>query len=414
MGTVRESQLALRKRLRDAERNLGVTRSILRSVLESVPDPVVVTDADGRVVDLNARARPLLSAHRHLGAHRRRAVELNRSAFAAALAQLDDRRRRELTLVDTRDGADVLFELLGIRGRAEPVTFTVAVLRDVTELRRAMRETEDNYLRLRQVEAQVRTERDRLEQLLREHVALEQASASKSQFLANLSHELRTPLNAILGYTSMLLGGVGGAVATAAQRRYLERVDASSRHLLSLIEDVLDFTRIEAGRMPMRLTEVSLPAVVRGLLAEVEPLVRRAGLTVVARVPRTLPALRTDRQKLRQILLNLLVNAVKFTPRGTVEVSASHIPAHDQICISVTDTGIGIADDQQAHVFESFRQVDSSPTRQRGGVGLGLAIARRLAEMLGGTLELSSKLGEGSTFTLTVPRRARARRTTRR
>jgi signal transduction histidine kinase len=249
---------------------------------------------------------------------------------------------------------------------------------------------------------------DQNELLRRQHIELEQASALKSQFLANMSHEFRTPLNAILGYTHMLLQGVSGAM-TDTQRRSLGRIDSNSRHLLSLINDILDITRIEAGRMPLTVTSFKLPALIGEVMAELEPIVKRSNLSVITRAPANVPALRTDRQKVKQILLNLLSNALKFTPEGSVRIVAKYVPASRTISIAVADTGIGISKDDQLRVFEDFRQLDNSPTRGYGGTGLGLSICRRLAHMLGGSIELESELSRGSTFTLTLPVRPRRR-----
>src|SRR6185312_16178268 len=153
------------------------------------------------------------------------------------------------------------------------------------------------------------------ELLRRSHIELEQASTLKSQFLANMPHEFRTPLNAILGYTSMLLKGVSGELAPP-QRRNLERIDSNSQHLLSIINDILDISRIEAGKMPLTLSDFPIPDLVREVLAEVEPLIARSHLTVTTELAEDLPPLRSDRQKVKQIVINLLTNALKFTAQG--------------------------------------------------------------------------------------------------
>jgi signal transduction histidine kinase len=246
------------------------------------------------------------------------------------------------------------------------------------------------------------------ELLRRQHIALEQASALKSQFLANMSHEFRTPLNAILGYTHMLLHGVSGAV-TDAQRKSLSRIDSNSRHLLALINDILDITRIEAGRMPLTLTRFAMPELVNEVMAELEPIIKRSNLEVDAAISGKLPLLRSDRSKVKQIVLNLLSNALKFTPAGAVRIKVSQRPTAQTILVAVTDTGVGIAPEDQGKVFEDFRQLDSSPARGYGGTGLGLSICRRLAQMLGGTIELDSEIDRGSTFTLSLPMKSRRR-----
>jgi len=246
------------------------------------------------------------------------------------------------------------------------------------------------------------------ELLRRQHIALEQASALKSQFLANMSHEFRTPLNAILGYTHMLLNGVTGPISEH-QRKSLSRIDSNSRHLLALINDILDITRIEAGRMPLNLTTFEIHELVSEVMSELEPIIRRSSLKVIPKVSRSLKGVKSDRQKVKQVVLNLLSNALKFTPAGSVTISASYDESKRWVAISVQDTGVGIPPEDQGKVFEDFRQLDTSPTRGYGGTGLGLSICRRLAQMLGGSIELVSTVNKSSTFTLKLPTRLRRR-----
>jgi signal transduction histidine kinase len=290
--------------------------------------------------------------------------------------------------------------------------WVVTILHDLTEAIEKAR----LYEQLKQASAELERKvqeataelADQNELLRRQHIALGQASALKSQFLANMSHEFRTPLNAILGYTHMLLHGVSGAVSDT-QRKSLTRIDSNSRHLLALINDILDITRIEAGRMPLNLTTFKIPELVEEVMSELEPIIRRSNLTVRASMPRSLPAFKSDRQKVKQIVLNFLSNALKFTPSGKVTIKASYDTNGRSVAIAVSDSGVGIGPDDQAKVFEDFRQLDSSPARGYGGTGLGLSICRRLSQMLGGTIELESDLGTGSTFTLRLPSRLRRR-----
>jgi signal transduction histidine kinase len=240
------------------------------------------------------------------------------------------------------------------------------------------------------------------ELLRRQAIELEQASIAKTQFLANVSHDVRTPLNAILGYTNLLLRGVSGDLEPA-QRESLVRVDANARHLLSLINEILDITRIEAGKMPVHLSSIKLRGLIAEIMTEVEPLIAGSNLEVSAKVQPGLSVIRTDRQKVKQILLNLLTNALKFTPRGSVAVTCAHQRASREIAIAVRDTGIGIAETDQARIFEAFSQADPVSTRETGGTGLGLAICQRLAAVLGGRITLESKVRHGSTFTLIIP-----------
>jgi signal transduction histidine kinase len=555
VGTVlgaRLAQLRQRRAVETARRALERERSLLDSIVNAVPDPVLLTDTEGRLIFANVRAEALFASTERESEGRRRAVALNNMLFSAALAgrviSRGEPLRRELLLVDPTEGSDLLFELLStVMHEPDQGPRIVSVLRNVTDLRTATDELEEQYRKLRGAEAEIRTERDRLdliidavadpilvtdpggaiilmnptaerlftvtdeqaaetlvrvqsndahftsfvsnllfagdtvryegsigltepvtgeplpveavggtvlsahgeligvvtilhdqrqalekqrlyeqlkeasealeekvrqattelvrqnELLRRQAIQLEQASALKSQFLANMSHEFRTPLNAILGYTSMLLQGVTGELSPQ-QRRSLGRVDSSGRHLLALISDILDISRIEAGKMPVHLSSFQLPELVAEVMAEVEPIISRTRLTVTRELAPDLPAILSDRAKVKQIVLNLLTNALKFTPEGSVRMSAVYDSADDRVLIAVADTGIGIAEEDQGKVFDDFSQADNSTTRAFGGAGLGLSICRRLAAMLGGQITLQSKLGRGSTFTLLVPR----------
>jgi GAF domain-containing protein/anti-sigma regulatory factor (Ser/Thr protein kinase) len=238
-----------------------------------------------------------------------------------------------------------------------------------------------------------------LEQKSRE---LETASRHKSQFLANMSHELRTPLNAVLGYTELLVDGIYGELPEPV-RDVMSRIDRSGRHLLGLINDVLDLSKIEAGQLTLALADYSLREVVHAVVAQVEALAAEKGLALRAAVPADLPAGRGDERRLTQVLLNLVGNAIKFTEAGEVRIEATL--REGAFVVAVTDTGPGIAPADQARIFEEFQQVDSSSTRRKGGTGLGLSIARRIVELHGGRLGVESAVGRGSTFTFTVPGR---------
>jgi signal transduction histidine kinase/DNA-binding response OmpR family regulator len=228
----------------------------------------------------------------------------------------------------------------------------------------------------------------------------EQASQAKSEFLAKMSHELRTPMNAIIGFTRLIMRRCKELLP---ERQYgnLEKILASANHLLGLINDILDLSKIEAGRMELRPAEFALEPLLDQCLRTVEPMVRSGQVQLIKEVEPDLPTLFSDQDKLRQILFNLLSNAAKFTEAGMITLTARQVG--DMIAVAVADTGIGIPADQLELVFEEFRQVDSSNTRQYAGTGLGLSISRRLAQLLGGDITLASMPGAGSTFTLTVP-----------
>jgi len=232
---------------------------------------------------------------------------------------------------------------------------------------------------------------------------LEEASKHKSQFLANMSHELRTPLNAILGYTELIADGVYGDTPEKVQTT-LQRVITNGKHLLGLINDVLDLSKIEAGQLTLSLGDYSMKDVVHNVYGAVEPLAAEKKLAFKVEIAPDLPVGHGDERRLTQVLLNLVGNSIKFTDDGSVTIQASL--KDGMYNVAVRDTGPGISEDDQKKLFQEFQQADSSTTKKKGGTGLGLAISKRIIEMHGGRIWLESKLGAGSTFTFTVPVRA--------
>jgi signal transduction histidine kinase/CheY-like chemotaxis protein len=229
------------------------------------------------------------------------------------------------------------------------------------------------------------------------------ADRMKSTFVANMSHEIRTPLNSVLALSHLLRDGVAGPLTTE-QRRYLEIVTRNGQTLLRLIDDILDLSRIEAGHIELDTDDVDLGAPIAGIVEALSPLATAKDLDVTVKLPDDMPRARCDVDRVRQILTNLIANAIKFTDAGMVRVTATATAS--AVAIHVTDTGIGIPEDQLGHIFEEFVQVDQTLARRKGGAGLGLAIASRLAHLMGGTITASSVPGSGSRFTLTLPRAA--------
>jgi signal transduction histidine kinase len=229
------------------------------------------------------------------------------------------------------------------------------------------------------------------------------ASQHKSQFLANMSHELRTPLNAILGYTELILDDIYGEVPSK-MRGVLDRVQSNGKHLLGLINDVLDLSKIEAGQLTLSLGDYSIKQVVHNVFAAVESLAHAKQLALKVDLPKDLPTARGDERRLTQVLLNLVGNAIKFTDQGEVAIRAS--ASNGAYTLSVCDTGPGISSADQAKIFEEFQQADSSATKKKGGTGLGLSIARKIIEMHGGRIWVESDVGHGATFSFTVPVKA--------
>ncbi|MBI5238850.1 MAG: response regulator, partial [Elusimicrobia bacterium] len=230
---------------------------------------------------------------------------------------------------------------------------------------------------------------------------LETANRLKSEFLANMSHELRTPLNAILGYTSLMLEQVYGPVPKE-QHDALDRVLTNSQNLLALINNILDFSKLNAGMMPVFLEEFDAGELVREVARTLQCLAGQKGLALAPEAPASL-RLRGDKTKVKQILINLAANAVKFTQTGGVTLRAAAGPDGTDVAFSVSDTGPGIAPEHLAYIFEKFTQVDGSVTRTHGGTGLGLSITKKLCELLDGSITVESRVGEGSTFTARLP-----------
>ena len=229
---------------------------------------------------------------------------------------------------------------------------------------------------------------------------LEEASQHKSQFLANMSHELRTPLNAILGYTELMADGAYGE-PSEKMLGILKRLEANGKHLLGLINDVLDLSKIEAGQLVLELSDYSVQDIAQTVRSTLEPLAADKKLAFKLELAPELPAGHGDGRRLTQVLINLVGNAIKFTDAGEVAIKAE--ANNGSFYVSVRDTGPGISAADQAKLFQEFQQADNAITRKKGGTGLGLAISKRIIEMHGGKIWVESQVGQGSTFAFTLP-----------
>jgi PAS domain S-box-containing protein len=380
-----------RQRLTQARTEEALMQSALefRTLFDSANDSIFIIDLDGRFLEVNQVACDRLGYPRNDLLHMT-LNDIHSPAFAS------QQRARLDRIVQ---GGDSLFEtVLAAKGGAElPVEMNGCVFE--------YRGTSSILCVARDI-----SERKRLEYLAREHAveleraktAAENASRAKSQFLANMSHEIRTPMNGIIGTSGLLLD----TSLTPEQREYAETIRNSSGALLGIVNDVLDFSKIEAGRMKIECVSFDIVARLEEIGELLAAEVRAKGLKYVFEVDVEHRLVHGDAGRIRQIVLNLLANAVKFTEQGQVKLRVSEIPAapdRPTFAITVADTGIGIAAMDLPLLFNKFAQVDSSMSKKYEGTGLGLAISRRLAELMNATLTVTSELGKGATFLLTIP-----------
>jgi signal transduction histidine kinase len=412
-------------RLRITEASMRTERNRLDLVVDAVVDPIIVTNPGGDILMTNVPAEHYFTVPAGAGSTAQLHVQANVAKLSSFVSGLllsgPDRRARErVVLTDPVTGRSVPMEAVAgtkLESQGE-LTGVVTVLHDQTEtIERELLYSELQHASA-QLEQRVREATAELaaqnELLRRQALDLEQASDAKSQFLANVSHEFRTPLNAILGYSTMMLGGFYGML-TEEQQRTVSRIDANSKHLATLINDVLDVERIEAGKMPIAVAPFGLDDLVKELLEELEGVIAQSPVPVFVSLPADVSVpVRSDRQKVKQILANLLTNALKFTRAGRVDIIVKQDLAGNSFAVAVRDTGIGISPADLTRIFEPFQQANRATSRALGGTGLGLAICRKLAQILGGEIRVESELGVGSTFTVELPLRVRARTASRR
>jgi PAS domain S-box-containing protein len=388
----------------------------LNAILANVSDPILVTDDQSKIILMNAEAERLFEVPAVAGSRTQepiwQTVRANGTKFTTLISdfllQPESRRAENLLLQDPISGRELPIEVLSTKilsSRGE-VTAIVSVLHDLTPVVDNVRLARQLRILNEGLEERIRLSTEELEERNRrlewQSRELQKASRLKSEFLASMSHELRTPINAMIGYTALLQEKIYGELSEK-QENALRKVYGASQHLLALINDILDLSRIEAGKMPIRVEEVRLGAIVHELSQAIEPMVREKRLEYRTELAEDLPVLLTDRTKIKQILLNLLTNAVKFTPEGSVVLRAHRLDGGDRFRVEVEDTGIGIQEHDLEAIFDDFRQADQSSTRQYGGTGLGLSITRKLVRLLKGRVGVVSSYGHGSVFSVELP-----------
>jgi PAS domain S-box-containing protein len=388
---------------KSAEAGRRKSEQRFQRLLETAPDAMIVIDKEGKIVLANSQAERLFGYTREelLGdvverllperfvtlhiAHRAGYFADPRLRPMGANMELSGRRK---------DGRELPVEISLSPLDTEEGILVSGAIRDITarkQAERALREAHDN------LEAKVAK---RTKALAEANLRLAEVDRLKSQFLATMSHELRTPLNSIIGFTGILLQGMAGDL-NDEQRKQLTMSYRSAKHLLNLINDLLDLSRIESGKMAVDIQQLKITDVVTEVAQSLASEVAKKQLNLTTEIADALPELYSDRKKVFQILLNLTINAVKFTDHGEIRIICSTQRNHLEV--SVSDTGIGIKPENMGLLFEAFRQADGSAQRRYEGTGLGLYLCRNLATLLGGSIEAESKYGKGSKFTLTLP-----------
>ena len=397
--------LTERKNMEQALADEAIRRRIL---VEQSRDGIVVLDENGGVFEANRRFAQMLgySPEEMLELHmwdwdtqwtKEQLLEMVRSVDAAGDHFETYHSRKDGTIYDVEistNGAIIAGQKL-----------IFCICRDLTERKKAQRELQAKNEQLDVQNEELQSQSEELitqqQELMQKTRELEAASRAKSDFLSSMSHELRTPLNAVIGFSELMLDGIPGEI-NDEQKQCLSDIWNSGQHLLNLINDILDLSKVEAGKMELKLGNLSLVDAIEDIARTVKPMLDENRHKLAVSIEKGLPQVRADKSRLRQIFLNLLSNAIKFTPLGGVlAIDASR--EGDWCQVSVADNGIGISQEDQERIFEAFIQAEALPDGKKEGTGLGLAITKRFVEVIGGRIWLESQYGKGSKFTFTLP-----------
>jgi len=382
----KQAEEEIRKLNEDLEKRVEQRTAELRKLSETVeqsPVMVVISDKNGTIDYVNPRFSEVTgySAKEAIGQNPRilKSGNLPHSVYQDLWDTILSGRTWRGEFLNRKKNGEEFWEsasVSSINNDEDEITHFVAVMQDITEKKHME------------------------EELLKSKQAAEEANKAKSDFLANMSHELRTPLNAILGYTELILDKIYGDVPVKIYE-VLGRLEKNGHHLLGLINDVLDISKIEAGRFKLSLDDYSMQEVIQTVFTAVQPLATEKNLALKIDVSQDLTIGKGDEHRIAQVLLNLVENAIKFTEAGEVRVEVS--AADGTFLVAVSDTGPGISEADQQNIFEEFHQADDSSTREKGGTGLGLSIVKRIIEMHGGRIWVESGPGKGSTFRFKLP-----------
>lgn len=389
LKVIEEEVCEQNKQLSEARQALETEQRRYEELFEFAPDGYLITDQHGKIQEANRVAAELLKIEKKYTVGKSLinfVAEEHRNVFRSLLLQLQ-------SISQVREWEIPFVAYNGVRFEA---ALTIVAVKtesgDTIALRWLLRDITNR----KQIEEQLR-------KIQRQNLELTEADRLKEQFIATMSHELRTPLTAILGFSDLLLRQFH-CQFPPHQLKLIERIFENGRHLLSLIEDILDFSKLRTKQIQLQLEAFDLNELVTQTVQEMRSLAKQKNLSIHTHLCSSKPILINDRARVKQILVNLISNAIKFTDSGAVCVQV-HSGKYGRIQIVVQDTGIGIEDSEFATIFQEFRQINQTSTRQHGGTGLGLAITKALTELMGGEISVQSKLGLGSTFTIDLPLR---------